>query len=247
MSKFSAYVSQQRGHHLGISAISVPQSSASIMQRASYTASFKIKAVEHAEKHGIREAGRTFDVNECNIRLWKKNKETLSNKNRTCRDRGRRAAHPELEDKLVEYVRERRESGSAVTTVQIRLYALKVMREIDPSSQFKASPKWCYNFMNRHDISIRRRTSIAQRLPDDFENKLVEYQRYIIQLRKTRQYANDMIANADQTPLTFDIPFNHTLDFKGRKSIVLKTTGNEKNRFTVMLGPTATARRCRPT
>ena len=90
--------------------------------------------------------------------------------------------------------------------------------------------------MNRHDISIHRRTSIAQRLPDDFENKLVEYQRYIIQLRKTNQYTDALIANADQTPLTFDIPFNHTLDFKGKKSIILKSTGNEKNRFTVKAG-----------
>ena len=48
-----------------------------------------------------------------------------------------------------------------------------------------------------------------------------------------------MIGNADQTPLTFDLPVSSTLELMGTKSVPIKTTGNEKNRFTVMLGCTA--------
>ena len=44
-----------------------------------------------------------------------------------------------------------------------------------------------------------------------------------------------MIGNADQTPLTFDMPSNSTVDSKGTKSVSIMTTGHEKDCFTVML------------
>ena len=47
------------------------------------------------------------------------------------------------------------------------------------------------------------------------------------------------IGNADQTPLTFDLPTETTITHKGASTVSIKTTGNEKNRFTVMLGCTA--------
>lgn len=79
---------------------------------------------------------------------------------------------------------------------------------------------------------------IAQRLPEDYEEKVTDFQRFIIQQRKRNDYAPDQIGNADQTPLTFDIPYTTTVATKGERTINIKTTGNEKNRFTVMLACT---------
>lgn len=39
----------------------------------------------------------------------------------------------------------------------------------------------------------------------------------------------------DETPLTFDCPSSRTVDMKGSKTVTVKTTGNEKNHFTVVL------------
>ena len=39
----------------------------------------------------------------------------------------------------------------------------------------------------------------------------------------------------DETPLTFDMPPNHTVNNTGEKTIKIRTTGNEKNRVTVVL------------
>jgi len=39
----------------------------------------------------------------------------------------------------------------------------------------------------------------------------------------------------DEVPLTFDVPSNKTVDFKGAKAIMIKTSGNEKTRYTVVL------------
>ena len=207
-------------------------------KRCSYTTGFKLKVIEAAERIGNRGASREYGLSEANVRHWRKNKNTL----KECRSstkapgRGRKLFFPDVEKKLVEYVHERRFSGSSISTVEVRLKAFELVKEMYPGSIFKASARWCQLFMKRNDISIRRRTSIAQRLPDDVENKLLDYQKYIINLRKRHEYPISCIANGDQTPLSFDMPSFQTLDFKGVKSVPIKTTGNEKNRFTVMLG-----------
>ena len=39
----------------------------------------------------------------------------------------------------------------------------------------------------------------------------------------------------DEVPLTFDIPSIKRVDVKGAKTIMIKTSGNEKMRYTVVL------------
>ncbi|XP_076809503.1 uncharacterized protein LOC143452424 isoform X2 [Clavelina lepadiformis] len=98
-------------------------------------------------------------------------------------------------------------------------------------SNFKASVGWSQGFLKRHELSIRCRTYIAQKLPSDFEHKLGQFQRFIIIRRVEKKYDFSQIGNADQTPVTFDIPHQPTLDFKGGKSVHIRTTGNDKNHF----------------
>ena len=116
--------------------------------------------------------------------------------------------------------------------------ALQIARTIGGLSDFKASVGWCRRFMRRNLLSVRRRTHITQKLPSDFEDKLISFQRYIIKLRKLYDYELSQIGKTDQTPLMFDLPFTTTVSELGEKSVNLKTTGNEKNRFTVMLAIT---------
>ena len=58
---------------------------------------------------------------------------------------------------------------------------------------------------------------------------------YIIAERRKHQYDLSQIGNADQTPLTFDMPSNTTVDSAGAKTSSIVMTGHEKDRFTVML------------
>ena len=37
----------------------------------------------------------------------------------------------------------------------------------------------------------------------------------------------------DEVPLTSDVPSNKTVDVKGDKTIMIKTSGNEKTRYTL--------------
>ena len=40
----------------------------------------------------------------------------------------------------------------------------------------------------------------------------------------------------DETPLAFDLPNPTTIDKRGARTISLRTTGNERKNFTVVLG-----------
>ena len=79
------------------------------------------------------------------------------------------------------------------------------------------------------------KTSIAQKLPENFEHKLQKFQSFIIVERRRHQYNLSLIGNADQTPLTFDMLSNTTVYSKGKKMVSIVMTGHEKDRFTVML------------
>jgi hypothetical protein len=54
------------------------------------------------------------------------------------------------------------------------------------------------------------------------------------------------MGNADETPVFFDMPANTTLDTKGSKSVLVKTTGHEKLKITVMLSVLADGRKLTP-
>jgi hypothetical protein len=54
------------------------------------------------------------------------------------------------------------------------------------------------------------------------------------------------MGNADETPVFFDMPANATVDKKGSKSVLFKTTGHEKLRITVMLSALAEGRKLTP-
>jgi len=115
-----------------------------------------------------------------------------------------------------------------------------------PRSRFKASKGWAIRFMRRIGLALRRRMTICQKLPKDFEQKLLNYQRYITNLRKTGNFLMRQMANADETAIYLDMLPNYTMEKKGVKGVLLKTTGCEKLRLIIMLAETADARKLPP-
>ncbi|KAL1452370.1 hypothetical protein MTO96_043812 [Rhipicephalus appendiculatus] len=161
--------------------------------------------------------------------------------------RGRRAVHPELEDKVADFVRAHRARSLPVTSELIRIKAIELARESGLTrEQFKGSIYWVRRFMRRKGFALRRRTSICQKLPEAYEDKLVEFQRYVIRLRQQHGYMLGQIGNADETPVWFDMPSSTTVCERGAKEVKLLSTGNEHSRFTVMLACTADGRKLPP-
>jgi len=123
--------------------------------RKSYTAETKLKILAFAEIHGYRAAGREFDCDDKSIREWRNDKEVLKvlPKNKRAR-RGRSALWPEIEDHLKTWIIEKRSKdvNRRVNTIDIRLEAMKFANQ-NQILNFKGTPKWCYNFMKRHNCS----------------------------------------------------------------------------------------------
>lgn len=197
--------------------------------RNSYTSGYKLKAVQLAENLGsLNKAAIHLGISHTLILRWRDQKIKLEALPRLKRaDRGKSAQFPELETKLFDWVSDKRKQGMPISTTALRLKAKLIAKSGDSESydNFKASFTWCYSFMRRKNISIRRRTHLAQKLPCDLERKVVEFQRFIIQQRKLHNFELDLIINADQTPLTFDMIPNTTLELTGSKSVNIRTTG----------------------
>ncbi len=171
-------------------------------RRSAYTAAIKLLVVKYSEEHGKRAAGRHFGVDESNVRLWCRTQGNLNRMNKAKKAaRFRVPKYPEVEKKLLDYVVDHRAQGLAVSTVHLRLQAKLIAKDlgIDPGS-FTASPNWCYGFMRRNDLSVRRRTHISQKLPADHEDKLLTFQQFVIKRRKELMPPLSMIGNAGQTP-----------------------------------------------
>ena len=65
-------------------------------------------------------------------------------------------------------------------------------------------------------------------------------------MRRKQNYELINIGNMDETPVWFDMPSARTVSEKGEKIILVKTTGNEKYRFTVVLACMADGTRLKP-
>ena len=94
-------------------------------------------------------------------------------------------------------------------------------------------------------LALRHRT-IHQKLPKDFEQKLLNYQQYITNMRKTGNFLMGQMASANETAVYLDMSPNYTLEKKGVKEVLLKTTGCEKLCLTVILAATADGRKLPP-
>ncbi len=222
---------------------SVPQ----IQRRLSYSMKMKRKVILYAEENTNRGAGRHFGIDECTIRQWRKQRDRIfasTSSKKTFRG-AKSGIYVEVEKILVEYVKERRAQGLTVTRKNLKKEALQEAENQNVTG-FKASEGWCSRFMARHGFSIRRRTSVCQKLPPHYEQKLVEYQRYVIQLRRKMDYALSNMGNADETPVYFDMTRSTTIAEKGARDVKILSTGHEKLRVTVMLSVTADGHKLPP-
>ena len=100
--------------------------------------------------------------------------------------------------------------------------------------------------MKRHGFSLRRRTTVSQRLPKDLVPKVTMFIMATRRLRHSKDYPLGSIGNMDETPLWLDMPGATTITHSGERSVPVRTTGHEKNRFTVCLSAMADGSKLKP-
>ena len=94
--------------------------------------------------------------------------------------------------------------GIAVSGLMLRLKA----KELSDDPSFKASSGWYEKWKQRHLVSMRTKTTLAQQLPADLEENIVWFHSFVIAARKRGDYPLSHIYNMDETPMSFELPLN---------------------------------------
>jgi hypothetical protein len=135
-----------------------------------------------------------------------------------------------VDEKVLEFVLEKRKNGLPITRETIRMKALEIATFLKiPQQDFKASNCWAVRFLHYKGLAPHQRTTLMQKLPTDYIKKLIAYQCHIINLRLKHDYLLGQMDNTDETPVFFYIPANTTVHTKGSKSVLVKTTGHKNN------------------
>ena len=113
-------------------------------------------------------------------------------------------------------------------------------KELSDDDDFKASRGWLERFMSRKRLSLRRKTTVCQSIPADCIPKLVSFITHLRQLQLRHNYRQD------ETACWMDMPSDTTVNLTGSRSVPLKSTGHEKDHFTVILTARADGTKAKP-
>ncbi|KAH6947163.1 hypothetical protein HPB50_017238 [Hyalomma asiaticum] len=216
-------------------------------RRNQYTAAFKKRVILLAEERGNSSAARHLGLTESTVRSWRECRDCIFQAAPTRKAfRGTKNGHfAKIEEDLAEFVRQRRGQFLPANADLVQINARDFAREAGVlHDSFKDSRLWVQKFMGRTRFSLRRRTLICQKLPAEYE-KLIEFQRYVMKMRRERQYPIGQNGNADETAIFLDVPAGYVIDELGNKEVRVHTTGNEKTRVMVMLAAEKRERRAR--
>ena len=136
---------------------------------------------------------KIFNIHQKNCQRWLDLE--LENPNKHCRKfnkgQGRKISYShELEEQLVKWILEKREeSNIAVSTEMIRLKGLSL---ITPSVlDFQACDSWLRKFLSRNNLVLRAKTSMAQILQCDLEEKIAQFRQNIWYVHRNGDFPYD--------------------------------------------------------
>ena len=132
----------------------------------------------------------------------------------------------DIEDQLLQWILEARDQQLPIQRKAIQRTALALIQP--QKSQFRASEGWLQKFLNRHSLSLRRTTSIQQKLPADLERKLERFMQDVKALRECYKFPDHLIINMDETLIFFDMPRAQTIAKTGAREVRVRGTKGGK-------------------
>ena len=119
-------------------------------------------------------------------------------------------------------------------------------KEFSSNPEFKASIGWYNNYKRRHTVSMRAKTTLAQRLPANMKEKIIEFHRFVLRAQRRHNYQLSHILDMDETPTRFELPATRTLEFTGNRTVPILSCGGDKHSFTVVLAVKANGEKLPP-
>lgn len=177
---------------------------ATTRKRASYTAEYKLFVAKKAEQLGNREAGRIFNIDEKNIRMWRKSVDSLVKVDKQRKaNRGRAPYWPLLEHQLLQWLLELRDSGTPLTLTDILTKARSIANEMGVKD-FGCKTGWCYRFLRRKNLKLCDGMLFDESLPLDWETKAQSFHKILEDCVKKSNYGADDVVVIDEIGITLD-------------------------------------------
>ena len=173
------------------------------------------------------------------VQEWMRNKDFILSQTPQrgqCRSEGggRKSPNLELEKSLLTWVGEQRSKKYTISYSQLKTKALALRPSSNPN--FRASHSWLRAFMERNHLSYRAPTHVAQQNTKTPDVKCRTVLKWLAKLNKcASRYPLDKVYNMDETPFYFDQVSKKTIDVIGAKTVDVHNSGNDKNRFTVVV------------
>lgn len=225
-------------------------------KRTTLSLSRKLEIVSFAEKTSNSAAAKKFGVTRQQIIIWRKSKTALEAGKGTKKrldGAGRKQLFSILNDRVRDWILEKREKRQCVSRRLILLEAKKIASEMEKSGEmpsgtrtFSGSLGWLEKFLRRNQFSLRVPTTTCQRPPVDSAPKLVDFVLFIRSQREQHQYAQSNIFACDETAVWLDPTGRRCVTHRGARDVTVTTLGHEKVHITVMLCAKADGSKCKP-
>ena len=172
---------------------------------------------------------------------------------RSQRVRPSAARWKELEKALIIAFTERQEAGHIVRRGWFERTAKRLFKELYPSSsvEFRFSQGWFGRFLSRNEITLRITTNKAQQTPTEYLMVIINFPCFNRRNSQLRDGSEDLlvgvlcvgryllsnIVNMDQTPLPWEYLEGRTCNFKGGRTVWVKSrkSGWGKQQATIQL------------
>ena len=130
-----------------------------------------------------------------------------------------------------------------VTRTLARAFAAKLADE-KGVQDFKASNSWISGFMKRYKLSLRRMTNLTTLSDEKLIERSVSYMQFLRRTLETTQLDRTLLM--DETAIYFEDCRTQTIDFEGRRHVIIKSTGFSSMRITACVGVWGTGEKVPP-
>ena len=207
--------------------------------RATYSNEVRFEVLEYlGTGESVRATARAFGIPKSTVADIKKvgypgNKSREKGRHNSAGS-GRPLNYPtSVDEELLVWILKMRDLQMPISRADIQIKGKELISPHCPN--FAASEGWLQRFMRRNKLVLRAKTSLAQRLPAQLEEKITQFYTKLQQVQQHESYPFCFIGNMDETPVYFDLVSNKVVDRKGAKDCRVITTGAEKRHVTVVL------------
>lgn len=113
-----------------------------------------------------------------------------------------------MEERLHAWIISQRRDRKRVTIKRIIEKGQEFCKEDGATSRLGRG--WADRFMKRKKLTKRRRTTIAQKSPADYLDKIVDFVGFVREKRVANKYKDGDIIGCDETPVWMEMPGKKT-------------------------------------